>query len=58
MFHRWLHKPEGCEEMIEIFFWLAEPMDYPNLVRGEEKFCNACEGAQVLEYVIHYLRMW
>ena len=24
-------------------------MDYPNPVHGEEKFCNACEDAQVLD---------
>ena len=43
--------------MIEVFFGLQNQGIYPNPARGEEKFCNACEDAQVLESMIHYLRM-
>ena len=46
-------KPESCEETIEILFGLQHIRIYPNPDRGEEKFCNACEDAQVLEYMIH-----
>ena len=58
MFHTRLRKPESCEEMIEVLFGLQNQWIYLNPVHGEEKFCNACEDAQVLDYVIHYLRMW
>ena len=42
---------------MEVLFGLQNQWIYPDPVHGEEKFCNACEEAQVLEYVIHYLRM-
>ena len=32
-----------------MFVWLAESMDFPNLVRRQEEFCNACEDDRVLE---------
>ena len=32
-----------------MFVWPAESMDFPNLVRRQEKFCNACENARGLE---------
>ena len=38
-------KPESCEDTIDVLFTLV----YLNFVRGQEKLCNACEDAQVLE---------
>ena len=44
-------KPESCEGTI-VFFGLQNQWIYPNLVQGQEKFCNACEDDRVLEYAI------
>ena len=45
-------KPESCEDKIDVLFSLQNHWIYPYFVRGQEKFCNACEDAQVLEYEI------
>ena len=42
-------KPESCEENDRWLFGLQNQWIYPNLVRRQEKFCNACEDDRVLE---------
>ena len=49
MFLRRLRNPESCEVTIDVSFSLQNQWIYPNLVRRQEKFCNACENARVLE---------
>ena len=46
-------KPESCEGTIDVLFGLQNQWIFPNLVRRQEKFCNACEDDRVLECEIH-----
>ena len=42
-------KPESCEGTIDVLSGLQNLWIYPNLVRRQEKYCNACEDDRVLE---------
>ena len=42
-------KPESCEGTRDVLSGLQNQWIYPNLVRRQEKFCNACEDDRVLE---------
>ena len=48
-FLRRIRKPESGEVTIDVLFSLRKQWIYPNPVRGQENFCNACEDARVLE---------
>ena len=48
-FYRSYAKPESCEENDRCLFALQNQWIFPNLVRRQEKFCNACEDDRVLE---------
>ena len=42
-------KPESCKGAIDVLFGLQNQWIYSNLVRPQEKFCNACKDDRVLE---------
>ena len=42
-------KPVSCEGNDRCLFGLQNQWIYPNLVRWQEKFCNACADDRVLE---------